>query len=173
MTPNVLLADAVRNCKPLLTRYLIGFNDFNHTTQAHLLPNHVAWTLGHCALTMHRVVEKLTGEAIPSTDFIVGSSAGDAHRFGTESVAFNSQPHASPSGYPTLARSVAIYESACDRLATCILEVPTAKLSEQISWGTGQTSIGGLVTRMVFHNGMHCGQIADLRRALEMSSIFA
>jgi hypothetical protein len=26
---------------------------------------------------------------------------------------------------------------------------------------------------MVFHNGMHCGQIADTRRALAMKSIFA
>jgi hypothetical protein len=46
-------------------------------------------------------------------------------------------------------------------------------LTRQVAWGSGQTSVASLLTRMVFHNGMHCGQIADLRRALEMKSIFA
>jgi hypothetical protein len=30
-----------------------------------------------------------------------------------------------------------------------------------------------LASRMVFHNGTHCGQVADLRRALGIGSIFS
>ncbi|MFZ4574520.1 MAG: DinB family protein [Phycisphaerales bacterium] len=166
------LAASILDCKPLMLRYLAGFTDSNRTTQGPLLPNHVAWTLGHCAVTMHRASEKLDGRPMPESDFVPGPR-GDANRFGGESVAFNSKPVGEPSMYPTLARSVAIYEAACDRLAAAAKGADEAALNRQVAWGTGQSTPAALMTRMVFHNGMHCGQIADLRRALEMKSIFA
>ena len=173
MTGHEVLADSVLACKPLMTRYLVGFTDSNHTTQAHLLPNHAAWTLGHCAMTMHRVAEKLDGKPAPESDFIVGATKGDAARFGTETVAFNSRPTHERTLYPTLSLSIAIYESAYDRLGAAVRAATDETLTKPVTWGTGQTTISALVMRMVFHNGMHCGQIADLRRALEMKSIFA
>lgn len=173
MTGHDVLAESVLACKPLMTRYLVGFTDSNHTAQAALLPNHVAWTLGHCAMTMHRVSEKLDGRPIPESDFIAGATRGEPQRFGSETVAFNSRPTHERALYPTLARSIAIYEAACDRLAAAVKSVNDETLSKQVTWGTGQTTLASLVMRMVFHNGMHCGQIADLRRALEMKSIFA
>ena len=166
------LSASILDCKPLMTRYLVGFTEANRVAQGHLLPNHAAWSLGHCAMTMHRVSEKLDGAPIPEADFIVGPR-GDAERFGTESVAFNSKPVAEHAMYPTLTRSIAIYEAACDRLAGAAKRADPEMLTRQVAWGSGQTSVASLLTRMVFHNGMHCGQIADLRRALEMRSIFA
>ena len=165
-------AEGVISCKVLLTRYLVGFTDSNRTAQAENLPNHVAWSLGHLALTMHRVIEKIDGQPLPVTDFVKGL-AGDAQRFGDESVAFNSVPINDPTRYPTLARSIEIYEAACDRLATSVLGLHAEGLARVVPWGQGTSTISALVHRMTFHNGMHCGQIADLRRALKLRSIFA
>ena len=40
-------------------------------------------------------------------------------------------------------------------------------------WGAIQIAGWQVIMRMVFHNGMHTGQIADTRRALRMKSIFS
>ena len=53
------IADAIGSTSVLLDRYLNGFDDTNHTRQAPNLPNHVAWVLGHLALTMHRAAERI------------------------------------------------------------------------------------------------------------------
>lgn len=173
------LADSVLACKQLLGRYLAGFTDENHTRQAPGLPNHVAWSLGHCALTMHRVSEKLDGAPIPAADFHAGfappAPAGSnvPDRFGTEQVAFGSRPTDAAPEYPPLARCVEVYEAACDRLARAVGAAPEEKLTERIAWGKSELPLLQAVTRMVFHNGMHTGQIADLRRVLGFGSIMS
>jgi hypothetical protein len=40
-------------------------------------------------------------------------------------------------------------------------------------WGKSQVPLWSMASRMIFHNGTHCGQLADLRRALGLGSIFA
>jgi hypothetical protein len=75
MTRQQLLAEAVRESRNLLARYLKGFDDTNHTKQAPGLPNHVAWTLGHLSLTMYRTAEKLNGTPPPESDFIKAMAA--------------------------------------------------------------------------------------------------
>jgi hypothetical protein len=167
-----MLAEGILSCKQALGRYLVGFDDSNHTHQAVNLPNHVAWTLGHCALTMHRAAEKIDGRAMPETDFIAGAAACDATRYGTESVAFNSLPVGDAEVYPRFARCVAIYEGACERLAAAVRGADAAVLEKTVKWGQGELPMGMLAMRIIFHNGTHCGQIADLRRALEFRSIF-
>ena len=42
------------------------------------------------------------------------------------------------------------------------------QLHETVSWGGGTTTKRDLAVRMAFHNGVHTGQIIDLRRALGM-----
>ncbi len=182
MTPRDLLADSVLSTKTLLARYLTGFDESNRTRQAAALPNHVAWNLGHCALTMHRVANMFLSDPpvsagpLPDSDFIVGDgSCGTASRFDTESVSFGSQPTAEPGHYPTLARSAQIYDAACDRLAAAIRSAPDSKLTQMVKWGAAgmETPLWSLALRMVFHNGFHTGQLADLRRALGFKSIFS
>lgn len=168
-----ILARGVSDSKVLLARYLKGFTDFDHTRQAPGLPNHVAWCLGHCALTMHRAAEKLDGRPLPENDFILDSARGDAQRYGTESVCFGSTPVPDPAVYPPLSRCVAIFDAACDRLAGAAADAPDARLDDRVKWGAGETTLESLVLRMIFHNGTHCGQITDLRRALGVGSIFA
>jgi hypothetical protein len=168
-----VIADFVISTKPAMARYLAGFDDTNHTRQAPNLPNHVAWNLGHCALTMHRVCEKFDGAGPPESDFVVGAMTGDARRFGTESVCFGSVPIGDASAYPTLARCVAIFDAAADRLAACVRVASDEKLREEIPWGPARLPLFLAAMRMGTHNGMHIGQIADLRRALGFKSIFA
>lgn len=172
MSPQSLLSDSVLGCKHLVGRYIAGFTDENHTRQMPGLPNHLAWSLGHLALTMHRVAEKLDGKPFPPSDLIPGAT-GDKSRFGVESVAFGSAPTADVSAYPTLSRCTTIFEAACDRLAAAAKTASDAQLQTTAKWGQGEATLATLVARMVFHNGTHTGQIADLRRALGFKSIFA
>ncbi|MBL9032800.1 MAG: DinB family protein [Phycisphaerae bacterium] len=163
-----MIAEAVLASKAGMARYLAGFSDETRARQAPGLPNHVAWSLGHCALTLHRVAEKLDGRGLPESEFGVGGE-----RFDAESVAFGSVPIGDAARYPALSRCVAIYDGACDRLAGAVRASDEARLMESTRWGEVELPLWLLVLRMGFHNGMHTGQVADLRRALGFRSIFA
>ena len=172
-----VLAAAVLETKMLLGRYLAGFNDVTHVRQVPDLPNHVAWALGHCALTMHTVAAKFDGKPTPRDDFVTGDGtqgSRDRGVFDTEAVAFGSRPEERHDRYPRLDRCVQIYNSAADRLAAAIRQADEATLDKPVPWGATGASIPlwALAVRMVFHNGFHTGQIADLRRALGFKSIF-
>ncbi len=211
MTRRDTIAEAVLASRALFHRYLPGFDDTNHTRQAPCLPNHVAWCLGHCALTLHRSIERINHEPLPETDFhttpadlpgratIVAPPAAHTHplrasgrsatlappphvplptfappsRFDTETVAFQSVPVDNPTLYPRYERCVDIFDAACHRYATIVRGLPEDRLDAMIQWGQIQIPVWAAGLRMSFHNGTHCGQIADLRRALGMKSIFA
>lgn len=176
-TRNDAIAEGILTCKPGVARYLVGFDDSNHTKQAPSLPNHVAWNLGHVALTMHQVATMIDGKPMPERDFKTGGrkdGGGDTQRFAVESVGFGSSPSASTADYPTFARCVEIYDAACDRLATLVRAASDTKLDEKVKWGAANdVPLYLLAMRMMFHNGDHLGQIVDLRRALGFKSIFA
>lgn len=165
------IAEGVMNSSTLLKRFIPGFTDENHTRQAPGLPNHVAWNLGHLALTMHRVADKIDGKGIPAADFIEGTDKGDAQRFGTESVSFKSVPTDDKARYPGMARCVAIFDAACERLAAGFRNADEATLEKTAPWGAVQVPLWGLGLRMAFHNGVHCGQITDIRRAIGLPGV--
>jgi hypothetical protein len=172
MTARELLAQSVVASKELLARFLAGFNDGNRASQAPHLPNHVIWCLGHCALTMYRVAERIDGRSLPETDFVTGDGgAGTPSVYDTESVSFNSRPIDEASRYPTLARGIEVYEAACDRLAEAARVADEATLDQSVPWGKSEITLWMLVARLVFHNGTHTGQIIDLRRALGLGQV--
>ena len=169
----ILLAEQIRQSRDLLVRYLAGFDDANRTQQAPGLPNHLAWTLGHLAITMHRTAERFDGQALPASDFVTGDGrAGDGNRFDTEAISFGSTPIDDPKIYPLWSRCVVILDAAVERLAHAIEHADDAQLDAMTTWGKAELPLYTLATRMIFHNGTHCGQIADLRRALGIGSIF-
>ena len=172
MNSREVLADAVLMCKVLTARYLAGFDDGTRTAQGPGLPNHVAWCLGHCALTMHRVAEKVDGKPPPAKDF-GGGLGGDPAAFHAEAVAFGSRPVGDAAAYPSLARCVEVFNAACDRLAATVKAASDEQLAMPIKWGPIEAPWWSLVLRMTFHNGFHTGQIADLRRGLGFKSIFS
>lgn len=166
------LASSMRTSGPLFTRFLAGFDESNRTRQAPSLPNHASWTLGHLALTMHKFAERFDGQGLPASDFLTGDGhKGDAKRYDTESVSLGSKPTDTPSIYPTLERGRAVFESALDRLASALATLDDARLSEVQPWGKGEMRGEELATRIMFHNGIHAGQMTDLRRALGMPGV--
>ncbi|MDX2115352.1 MAG: DinB family protein [Planctomycetota bacterium] len=169
------IAEAILSTKPNLSRYLAGFDDSTRAAQAPNLPNHAAWNLGHLSLTMHRAAQKLNdSHALPPGDFVEGAgAAGDSRRFAAEAVAFGSTPSGSGEKYPPLARCVEIYGGACDALAHVVRGLTDADLHTEVAWGSASLPKHLLAMRMVFHNGMHTGQIADLRRAFKFRSVFS
>lgn len=177
-TRGELLAEITLLNKQLLGRYLVGFNDVTAVRQTPDLPNHVAWTLGHLALTMHRVAASIegTGVGLPEKDFVNGggfAGSKDKGYIDADAVGFGSKPEDRHDKYPTLARTTEIFNTACDRLAAAVRTCDDAKLDSVVPFGSMQMPVWALVSRMTFHNGFHTGQIADLRRALGFRSIFA
>ena len=167
-----MLAEFILSTKPFFVRFIDGFDDSTRTFQAENLPNHVAWSLGHCALTMNRAAERFDNKPPPDTDFIMGDGTnGDSSRFDTESVCFDSTPTPEPSNYPTLHRATEIYEAACDRFAEAVRHTTDAKLDEMIPFHGDDIPLYTLIMRVCFHNGSHAGQIMDLRRALSMQRV--
>lgn len=168
-------ADSILATKPLFTRFLTGFDERSRTAQLPGMPNHVIWTLGHLAMTMHKVAEKFDGLPLPESDFSAGDGAqrGDAERFDLASIVIGSHPIDEASRYPTLARGRAIFERACDRFADAVRSAGDAKLDEPIIWHDGELPLWSLVARVCFHNGTHAGQLTDLRRMLGMPPIIA
>ena len=172
MTRQEMLSEYVLSTKPLFVRFLDGFDDSTRTFQGENLPNHVAWTLGHCALTMNRAAERFDDKPLPETDFIMGDGTnGEASRFDTESVCFDSTPMPDPSNYPTLQRAKGIYEAACDRFAEAVRNTTDQKLDEMSPFHGSELPLYTMIMRVCFHNGAHAGQIIDLRRALSMPRV--
>jgi hypothetical protein len=172
VTSQDLLAESILSSRDLLDRFLDGFEDENRTKQADNLPGHVAWILGHCALTMHRAAEDGDGRPLPERDFVTGDGhAGDADRFDTESICFDSTPVDDPDRYPSMARCRAIFEAACERLASAVRDASDEALEKTVPWVSGEIPFLLLVLRIAFHNGVHAGQIIDLRRALGLDRV--
>jgi len=175
-TRGELLAAIVETNKALVVRYLAGFNDVTHVRQTPDLPNHLAWQLGHLAFTIHRVAAMLDAQPLPTKDFITADGFGGSREkgyFDTEAIVFGSRPEERHDRFPKLERCTEIFSSACDRLSAAAAAVPDARLDEVVPWGQAQFPLWALIARMVFHNGFHTGQIADMRRALSFKSVFA
>jgi hypothetical protein len=166
------LAHVVEMTRGLFDRFLVGFDATHHTRKSPGLPNHPAWTLGHCALYLHRMAEKLDGRAIPDTEFVTGDgTGGGGDRYDTESVCFGSRPVDNPALYPSPERCIEIYRSACDRLSAAVRVTDEADLDRKVQWGSGDIARGDLVLHVCFHAASHVGQIVDLRRVMGMERV--
>lgn len=167
------LAQGVEANRALLARFLPGFNEANRTSQGMDLPNHLCWTLGHLALYLHEVAHRLDGGPDrPEDCFVRGVGAsGDARRFDTESVCFGSTPVDDPDRYPTLKRSIEIFDGALARLAAAVRAATDDQLEALTPWGGADIPMRTLVLRQTFHIGAHVGQITDLRRALGLRRV--
>jgi len=171
-----LLAHNVMNAQTLFERFLVGFDDTNRTTQAPALPNHLAWTLGHLALTAHRGAHRVQGHddprPLPEEAFIAGQRGTDTH-YAVESVSFGSTPADEPDAYPSLARALEIMHGAHEALRDALHQADDNALDRQTPWGASTITVGDLALRMGFHIATHAGQITDLRRALGLGSVLA
>jgi hypothetical protein len=176
MSDPATLASMLRSTGPLFLRFLDGFDDDNRTRQAPGLPNHASWSIGHLAITMHFAADYAVGfnapQKLPTSDWIHGDgTAGDPSRYDTESVRFGSTPTKDAARYPRFARAVEIFDVALDRLASETAALSAKGMEREVKWGSGVMTVEALIHRIGFHNGMHAGQITDLRRALGMPGV--
>lgn len=165
-----MLADAIEASRMLAERFFAGFDESNRTYQAPGMPNHFAWTLGHLAYVMSRAAEKFDGVGPAESDFVT-AARGDAKRFGIEGVAKDSTPTDDASAYPGDARCREVFARATARVAGAVRAASDEKLATTVKWGAGEMTLASLASRMVFHNGMHAGQLAGLRRAMGMKGV--
>lgn len=169
------LANAIRASAPLLLRFLAGFDESNRTAQTAGCPNHPVWILGHCAFTLARLAHLIGGPAAAASDFDEahdsGSTPRNPTRFQVSDVEKDSTPSSDAARYPTLARSSAIFSDAVEALARTIESQSSARLVESIDWNENAIRIDTLIVRVCFHNGMHAGQLTDLRRELGFARV--
>lgn len=164
-----VIASALRNSHVLVARFFVGFTDANYQTTTQHLPNHLAWTLGHLSLVLYRCAGKLDGLPLPASEFDLGT--GSPTTIGLEAVAVGSNPLLDKATFPPLARCLEIFAGAIEHIARAYEAASDEKLDELTAWGNAQITFEQLALRMVFHNGMHCGQIVDLRRSLNMDYV--
>jgi len=163
------LAQMIRASAPLLLRFLRDFDESNRALQLPGLPNHPIWILGHTAFTMARFGHLVGGPAPNEKDFAPEDGSDGARdssiRFRINDVMKDSQPVDDPNFYPSLARGQEIFARAAEGLA-CVLEsLPAERLTQSILWNGDPQPIDAMAIRLCFHNGMHAGQLTDLRRA--------
>jgi hypothetical protein len=155
------MADAVLATRDAVHVFLPGFTESNRTQTAEHMPNHLMWTLGHISFYLHRVAGELDGRPMPEQDFAAGGAS--ATRFDPEAVMKGSRVGGE---YPSLARGLEVLEAATQRLADATRAASDAALEHTVTWSGKEVPLRKIVMRIVFHVGMHTGQIADLRRAL-------
>ena len=172
------LAHAIRASSPLLLRFLAGFDESNRTVQTVACPNHPVWILGHCAFTMSRLAHLLGGPAPSSDDFddLERADGSDTARrdptcFLVSHIAKDSTPTSLANRYPSLARSCEIFSAAIESLAGTIECQSSARLTESVDWNGAAIRADTLIVRVCFHNGMHAGQLTDLRRGLGFAAV--
>lgn len=165
-----VLAEAVLVSRVSMRRFFAGFDDTNHTRQAPNLPNHFAWTMGHLAAICSRSAGHFDGRPLPESDFAENDPTS---RFDPKKVGFGSTPIADASQYPSCARCIEIFDRAIDRLASAARNVDDAKLEVMIKGGPYDAPLWMYAIRMTNHNGVHQGQLMDLRRAVGLPPVIA
>ncbi len=151
------LAAAVRRSAALFMRFTPGF-EAHPTTQPNGLPNHYLWTLGHLAFVMQRAADR-----IERTDTDLD--------WDVEPYAVGSEPVDDPGQYPPLDEMLARFDRGMERFAASIERLDESDLDRQIDWGHSAFPVRDLILRMVFHNGIHAGQLIDARRALDLGRV--
>ncbi len=164
------IAESIEGALDLLELFSEGFDDSNRTSQAPGLPNHFAWTLGHCALAMHEVAHFIDDGPLPAQDF---ASPGKGNNcFVEEEIAFGSSPRDDADAFPGAQRCLEIHRRACDRLIKALRNASDQELDREVPWGVNSKAVGTIAQRMAIHTGMHIGQLIDLRRALGVAPLF-
>lgn len=131
--------------------------------QHHPTSNHIVWTMGHLANTytwLCSLLEKDSKAVLPDA---FNGLFGHA-----------SKPLADPSKYPAPAEVRKVYDSAYRAFMSAFEKLPESDL-----WAKPEAETQGFASSKVdaaykcaWHDGWHLGQVADVRRALGLPSIF-
>lgn len=135
--------------------------DAHALAQLHGADNHVAWTLGHQALSRAWFALSISGTMPPIPE--------SYHSL----FGMKSKPSADPGMYPALDELRASYRASLDALLAAAEGLTDADLGKPAHGDSG----GWLTTRLdavlkaAWHEGWHGGQIATLRRGLGLPAL--
>lgn len=167
------VAHQIRYSEGVLLRAASWVRESERCAQAPGLPNHPVWTMGHCALTLIRGADRAQGYTsdMPLENSRWGTGEADPSRFNIESVGYGSIPVSDGSKYPRWAIAKEIFSAAVARAAEVASGLTADQLEREVSWGSGVITAGDLLVRIGIHNGVHAGQLLDLKRALRKGGV--
>lgn len=123
--------------------------------------NHVIWVLGHLAW---------------SDDYFMNELAG-AERKCPESwnglFGMGSEPTNDADAYPSYDEILGHFHDRREALIDWFTSVDDSRLNEPLKedWKSFAENLGGLMNSIAIHEGMHTGQIMDVRRALKLPRV--
>lgn len=133
------------------------------TYQPHPTSNHVIWTLGHLAATYNWLASTIDASKAPALPESFSALFGPA-----------SKPNPEKDKYPSLAEVRRHFDAA---FAAYLEQVQG--LSDADAWTPGAVDTGGFASskldaayKCAWHDGWHLGQVMDIKRALQLPSVF-
>lgn len=154
------LAASIRFAAGYADNHLNAIPDEHALTQLPGADNHLAWTLGHQAISRAWFASSLSGSMPQMPESYNGL-------FG-----MNSRPSTDPGMYPPLGELRAQYNAALQALLGALASLTDADLTSPAIGDSG----GFLSTKLdtavkaAWHEGWHGGQIATLRRGLGIAT---
>jgi hypothetical protein len=76
-----------------------------------------------------------------------------------------------PQKYPTCARCIEIFDRSTDRLVAAIRSADDGTMAKPVKFGPMEIPLYTALLRTIYHTGLHAGQLADLRRALNLGYV--
>jgi hypothetical protein len=123
--------------------------------------NHALWTLGHLATVDQYFLMSLAGR--------------DGALFEKNKPVFfaKSQPSPNAGDYPPLESVRAYYESSRAERRAWMDGLDNARLTAPLpdKWQTFAPDLAGFFLRLVWHDGMHYGQLTVIRKSLKLPPV--
>jgi len=121
--------------------------------------NHALWTMGHLATVDQYFLKSIAGR--------------DGSLFERNKAMFfaKSQPSPNAAAYPPLESVRAYFDASRADFRTWIDSLDDAKLSGPLpeEFQRFAPTLGGMVLRLVWHEGMHYGQLTVIRKSLGLA----
>lgn len=139
-----------------------GFPEDKFTFQTTETDNHVLWTLGHLCLSDRWILGMVAGE-----EYEVPESYESLFGFQSKAVA-------SAEAYPPPAELRKHFDEARRRLMAWLEQAGDEEITKAVDdggMGFAKTALDAL-SKQMWHEGWHAGQIAPLRRALGLEPAF-
>ena len=139
-----------------------GFPENKLTFQTNETDTHVLWTLGHLILSDRWILS------------MVGGGEYEVPESYEKLFGFQSKAVASADAYPPIAELRRHFDESRRRLVAWLEQVDDDQLKKAVDdggMGFAKTALDAL-SKQMWHEGWHAGQIAPLRRALGLKPAF-
>lgn len=149
--------------REMTERYLSDFKspaDWTH--QVHPKSNHALWFVGHMAVSDNFFLSLIAPERATKLE-------GFDELFG-----MGSQPGNDPAKYPPAEKVLAAMRERRSQTLEVLSSLSDADLARKLPAGAPEflSDIGSVFEMLIWHEGMHAGQLSVVRRALGHGPVF-